>query len=439
MNTLHKNDALFNTNLSISHDGGCLSSDAGLVLVKQVMHLLGFKHLTNQYLHLHDTRAYFKHSNTSILEQMILQLVAGYDTDSAANILSNDPIWQLLLEKEHLASQSTISRFLDRFGEKNIEELQQLNQALLDQVHPFHDDSDFIIDLDSTHTDTFGRQEQANYNAHYQTYGYHPLVAFDGVTGYFLKAQLRAGNRYTSHGVGDFIKPLLTHYSKKDSNKKLLVRGDSGFATPDLYESCEAVRARYVIRLKNNARLTQLGEQKISYGNNEWDKKEVNYFSVQYQAKSWNHARRVCIQSVREADELLFQHTFIVTNLDESISPETIFELYNKRGTMENYIKEAKNGFFFDKTDSPTFIENYARMMLSVIAYNLINCLKNIAFDSKQTGMTIQTIRLKFFKVAGKLVKTARKIHLKLSSYHVYQDEFYKIFERLRIWSLASV
>lgn len=66
------------------------------------MHLLGFKHLTNQFLHLHDTRSYFKHSNTSILEQMILQLIAGYDTDSAANISRNDPIWQLLLEKNIL-------------------------------------------------------------------------------------------------------------------------------------------------------------------------------------------------------------------------------------------------------------------------------------------------------------------------------------------------
>lgn len=62
---------------SISHDGGCLSSDAGLVLVKQVMHLLGFKYLTNQYLHLHDTRSYFKHSNTSLLEQILFQLIAG--------------------------------------------------------------------------------------------------------------------------------------------------------------------------------------------------------------------------------------------------------------------------------------------------------------------------------------------------------------------------
>lgn len=130
--------------------------------------------------------------------------------------------------------QSTISRFYDCFTQKNIEELQALNQAILDKVYPFHDGSDFIIDLDSTHTDTYGHQEQANYNAHYQTYGYHPLVAFDGMTGYFLKAELRAENRYTSNGVGKFIEPLLAHYSKIDSSKKCLVRGDSGFATPEL-------------------------------------------------------------------------------------------------------------------------------------------------------------------------------------------------------------
>ena len=98
-----------------------------------------------------------------------------------------------------------------------------------------------------------------------------------------------------------------------------------------------------------------------------------------------------------------------MTNFDENISPETVFELYNKRGTMENYM----------------------RMMMSVIAYNLLQCLKYFASDSQQTGMPIQTIRLKFFKIAGKLVRTARKIQLKLSIYHVHQEEFYKIFERL--------
>ncbi|MGS1293126.1 transposase (plasmid) [Enterococcus faecium] len=73
-----------------------------------------------------------------------------------------------------------------------------MNQELIDKARLIRNDTELIIDLDSTHSDTFGHQEQTNYNTHYQTYGYHPLVAFDGLTGDFLKAELRSGNQYTS-------------------------------------------------------------------------------------------------------------------------------------------------------------------------------------------------------------------------------------------------
>ncbi|EFG48743.1 transposase, partial [Aerococcus viridans] len=169
----------------------------------------------------------------------------------------------------------------------------------------------------------------------------------------------------------------------------------SGFATPEVYESCEENESQYVIRLKNNRRLSQLAEQSVLYGDNQkWEDREVQYFSMPYQAQSWSKPRRVCIRSIREAGELLFQHAFIVTNLSDNVSPEVIFSLYGKRGTMENFIKEAKGGFYFDKTDSPRFLENYVRMMISLLAYNLINCLKTIGFDKKNQGMTIHSIRL---------------------------------------------
>jgi len=106
-----------------------------------------------------------------------------------------------------------------------------LNQALIDKVRLKRNTTEIIIDLDSTHSDTFGNQEGTNYNAHYQTNGYHPLVAFDGLTGDFLKAELRSGNVYTSNGVRDFLRPLLNHYSQQLPCTTILVRGDSGFAT----------------------------------------------------------------------------------------------------------------------------------------------------------------------------------------------------------------
>ena len=99
---------------------------------------------------------------------------------------------------------------------------------------------------------------------------------------------------------------------------------------------------------------------------------------------------------------------------------------------MENYIKEAKNSVFFDKTDSPRFIENKARMMISLLAYNLVNFLRTLCFEPKSKGLQVDTIRFRPFKVPGKLVSTASQMYLKLSSSHVYQQEFYAVFRQIQ-------
>ena len=160
--------------------------------------------------------------------------------------------------------------------------------------------------------------------------------------------------------------------------------------------------------------------------------KEVVYSSTSYQAKSWSKERRVCIKSTREADELLFRHEYIVTNYSNNVSAETVFRTYCKRGTMENFIKEAKNGFYFDKTDSPSFLENHARMMVSLLAYNIVNFMRTLCFKSGSASMQVDTIRLKLFKVAGKLVRTGRRLLLKLSSYHVHQGLFYQVLGNIQ-------
>jgi hypothetical protein len=62
-----------------------------------------------------------------------------------------------------------------------------------------------------------------------------------------------------------------------------------------------------------------------------------------------------------------------VTNLVDAFSPKDIVLPYQKRGAMENYIKEAKNGFWLDKMNSHSFQVNEVKMMLSLLAYNLTN------------------------------------------------------------------
>ena len=193
MVTLQENTIKFNNSLIASHDGGRLSSDSGLTLMDELMDAFHFTQLSEEIIIFNDDQKYCTHTNTKILKQLILQL--------NADILKYNPVLLTFASGEPLASQPTISRFWDRISVETIEDLQKLNQVSIDQARLVRNDTNLIIDLDSTHSDTFGNQELSDYNAHYGTTGYHPIVAFDGLTGDFLKAKLRPGNQYTSNGV----------------------------------------------------------------------------------------------------------------------------------------------------------------------------------------------------------------------------------------------
>jgi len=66
------------------------------------------------------------------------------------------------------------------------------------------------------------------------------------------KSDLREGSRYCSSGVSDLLTELLERYQNKFPKITRLLRGDSGFAAPSIYESCEKTGSKYVIRLKAN-------------------------------------------------------------------------------------------------------------------------------------------------------------------------------------------
>ncbi|MFT9117009.1 MAG: IS1380 family transposase [Sporolactobacillus sp.] len=271
-----------------------------------------------------------------------------------------------------------------------------------------------------------------DYRAHYGTIGFHPLVAFDGATGDFLKAKRRPGNRYTSHGVVDFVRPILEHYNEQFPETTPFLRGDSGFATPDLYELCEDESVFYTIRLKTNAVLLRMAEE-LHPNDAPVGKRQCYYETIDYQATSWvGSTQDVAVQSVRLANELFFTHTFIVTNLGDCFSPKHIFLTYQKLGTMEKYIKEVKSGFNLDHLSSHAFQTNEVRVMLSLLTNNLTNWMRTLTFPEKQKTMQIETIRTRIVKVASKLVRSGRSLCFKLSSSFVYQAFSWNVLSRIQ-------
>ena len=99
-----------------------------------------------------------------------------------------------------------------------------------------------------------------------------------------------------------------------------------------------------------------------------------------------------------------------MTNLSETFSPQTIVTSYQQRGTLENFIKEAKNRFGFDQMKSHDFLVNEARMMLSLLTYNFTNWPRTLSFPKHYKGIQIQTIRTRLIKVASKRVKFGRTL-----------------------------
>lgn len=160
------------------------------------------------------------------------------------------------------------------------------------------------------------------------------------------------------------------------------------------------------------------------------DQLERQFDSFDYGANSWNRERTVVLQNERVGGKILFLLTFIMTNMEEVI-PEIIVKMDKARGLMENFIKEAKLGFFMDKTDSSSFVANEARMWLSVLSYNVIQMMKQLVFPKERKKWTIATIRQRIIKVAAKIVSHAGKTHLKLDETFVYLNDYVSVVNSL--------
>ena len=113
-------------------------------------------------------------------------------------------------------------------------------------------------------------------------------------------------------------------------------------------------------------------------------------------------------------------------------SAEELIRFYCKRGLMENFIKESKNGFDFASMSSSSKVVNANRLQVHALTYNIFNWFKRLVLSSKMRKQQIDTIRLKLLKIAAKVVHSARYITFKLCSSCPYKDEFYETLENIR-------
>ena len=252
--------------------------------MKEFMEKIQFESLLNEHVQFEDKRKYHKFTQNDLFQQLLFQILAGYKNDSASEILKKDPLFSQLLQAT--ASQPTLSRFISSKQTQDNDKVHTLVERLAQLLMEEKNQQDMIIDGDSTHSDTFGKQEGSAYNGHYNENGYHPLVFFEGTTGVLLGAQLRPGNVYTSYQAEVWLERILEPYVSQGKN--CLFRGDSGFAKPEIYDVCDKQEVKFIVRLKANSKLKKIAEDLVSSEDKaDITSEEIQWFSLKdYQPKT---------------------------------------------------------------------------------------------------------------------------------------------------------
>ena len=389
-----------NKQFKLNFNGGELSSDGGLLMIKEFISALGLERIIKDTFKTTDTAIHRDHKDHENLLQMIYQIFGTYYEDNCADEIRKDPVLSAILGKQALASQPTISRFFNRMDDVTLRQFDALMRELRKTVYSVELPEYVLFDIDSTLLPTYGNQEDEGFNYHYQAHGYHPKMCFDGLTGDLLRAALYDGTDYCSKDSAEFMKPLISEYKKNYPSIQRFARADSGFATPELYDLFED--------------------------------NDVTYGEFMYKAASWRHERRVIFKIEKPTNQFTFMYTFVVTNME--LEPYQVISYYCNRGRMENFIGECKDGFDFASVSSKSKVVNANRLQLHTLVYNIFNLFRRLVLPEEMRKHLIDTVRLKLLKVATKIVHSGRYIKFNLCSSCPYKDEVSQVFEN--IWQL---
>ena len=409
--------------IEANFEGGSISSDGGVMLLRQVDQRLGLSGSIAKVLNDPRDPSRVTHSLRDLVAQRLYALCCGYEDLNDHDQLRHDPLMQTAIgTDESLGSSPTLCRLETRATRTDI---WALNRVLVDQFVASHSKTpeELILDIDASDIPLHGDQEGKEFHAYYDHHCYLPLYVYCGKS--LLACILRNSRIDGAKHAAAVIKLLVSHLRKVWPAVNLIVRGDSGFCRQRLIRWCERHDVGYVIGMARNKRLhteVKAWEDAMAQRFNENSKKQREIHEFVYAAKSWNRERRLIARL-----EYGCQGTnprFIVTNLDRPA--EDLYDrLYCLRGEAENRIKETQLDLFGTRTSCRKFLANWLRILFSALAYTLMQRLREMALKgSELENACAATIRVRLLKFGAAIVRNTRRVRILLASHHPLRPLF---------------
>ncbi len=411
----------FQPKLVVDFAGGALTTDAGLLLVREFDAQRGLSaDVVGRITDTRDAR-YVTHELDALVRQRLYQIAAGYEDVNDAGRLRQDPTFQVVAAdgRTTLGSQPTLSRLENAIDWSAIQRLARtgVDWFCTYAYGPHEHPADLILDLDSTDDPTHGTQQLALFHGWYDQHMYHPLVWFEARTGLLLRTRLRPGRDASAAFVVEDLQHVLPPLRRRFPHTPILLRGDAGMATPDVEAKLEAERIRYVLGIGTNrvfkARVAGLvAKAQCRY---ERTSRPVSLrTSFWHRAKRWPHQRRILVKVDVTAQGLNVR--FMVTNRRGRAAD--LIAWYDDRGTAENWIKELKLDIHADRLSCHRFRANAFRLQLHSLALLLLAHFRRaVLAGTRLASATIGTIRLHLLKVAARVVRSVRRLWFHLASH----------------------
>lgn len=414
--------------------GGEITSDAGVMLLNQADKIINLTHRIASTANDPRNPKKIKHTIRDMLRQRVYSLALGYEDLNDHDTLRKDTAIQTSVGKdEDLASSPTLCRF-ENFADRQM--CWDINKTLVEVfVESFKKPpKEIILDFDATDAPVHGDQIGKFFNGYYKHYCFLPLYVFSGK--HLLAGYLRPSNIDGAYGAWSILKLLSKRLREVWPDVKIIFRADSGFCRHLMMNWCEKQKKpiHYIIGIARNSRLEKQANSLIQEAKTlfeEQGNKQRLFGDLRYAADSWKYERRIIIKAEHSAKGK--NPRFLVTNLTED-SQELYDQLYCARGEAENRIKAQQLDLFADRTSCMNWVPNQLRMLLSGLAYTLVEAIRRLALKNTDlVKASCGTIRLKLFKIGAVLLKNTRRIQMLLSSAYPYKELFYTIAYRLGV------
>lgn len=408
-----------------------ITSHSGIYLVEQFVQAMGVREEIDRNVKAKERNSGYDESQ--FILSLAYSMIAGGDCLDDVDSIRNDETLLTLIGEESTPHSTTMGDFLRRFNLGHIRQLEKSIKNLERKAYGKDIMGKVTLDMDSSVFEMQSKKEGTDWTYN-KKFGYHPLVCFIAENGDWLHLRMRRGSTYTSKGAESFLAECL---GKLPPTMFVRLRGDSGFYKKEFVEKCESGGVSFTITADQTSPLL---EKMLELPENRWEKCKEGWevAEFKYCPCGWKKEYRYIVKKMKvERGEQMdifggkYKYHIFVTNYKRG-TPYLLMKFHLRRGNMENYIKEVKDGFSLGRLPTYRFHANWIYMLIGMLAYNLISWIKRFVFPGGYRDSLVKKLRFRFIQIGSILVRTGRKFILYLQKGYLYLKEFIQSYERIQ-------